>query len=158
SKIFAVPIASAQFYWGLWGHQEWLESTNQNWPKNATEFRQLVKTLTNAQAAKFGIGFEVGNRYAVGNTNLGGQLWPSIYGAPNNGGISGGKWTKDWETDQFKAGVQLARDVFADGSFDPDTTYTTPTADTALQTGRVAFRFSNAINFNNFDAGAVPVH
>jgi len=158
SKIFAVPIASAQFYWGLWGHQEWLENTNQNWPKNATEFRQLLKTLTNAQAAKYGIGFEVGNRYAFGNTNVGGQLWPSMYGAPNNWGIANGKWTKDWETDQFKAGVQLARDVFADGSFDPDTTYTTPTADTAFQTGRVAFRFSNAINFNNFDAGAVPVH
>jgi putative aldouronate transport system substrate-binding protein len=159
NKIFAVPIAQSQFYWGLWGHQEWLESTNHNWPTSADDFRQLLKALTNAQQAKFGIGFEVGNRYAFGNTNVGGQLWPAIYGAPNNWGISSdGKWTKDWETDQFKAGIQLARDIFADGSFDPDTTYTTPTADTALETGRLAFRFSNATNFNNFDAGAVPVH
>ena len=89
-----------------------------------------MKQLTNPQQNKFGIGFEVGNRYAFGNTNVGGQLWPSIHGAPNNWGVSSaGKWTKDWETDQFKSGIQLARDVFADGSFDPSTTYTTPTAD-----------------------------
>ena len=80
-----------------------------------------MKQLTNLQQNKFGIGFEVGNRYAFGNTNVGGQLWPAIYGAPNNWGVSSdGKWTKDWETDQFKAGVQLAHDVFADGSFDPE--------------------------------------
>ena len=32
-------------------------------------------------------GFEVGNRYAFGNTNVGGQLWPAIFGAPNNWGV-----------------------------------------------------------------------
>jgi putative aldouronate transport system substrate-binding protein len=159
NKIFAVPIASAQFYWGLWGHQEVLESHNLAWPKTAAEFRQAMKSLTDPQQNKFGIGFEVGNRYAFGNTNVGGQLWPSLYGAPNNWGVSSsGKWTKDWETDQFKAGVQLARDVWADGSFDPDTTLSTTTADAAFQTGRFAFRFNNAININNYDAGAVPVH
>jgi len=159
SKIFAVPIASCQFYWGLWGHQEVLEANGLSWPKTAAEFRQTMKTLTNPQTPKFGIGMEVGNRYAFGNTNVGGQLWPAIYGAPNNWGVSSaGKWTKDWETDQFKAGVQLARDVWADGSFDPDTTLTTTSADQYFQTGRMAFRFSNAINFNTYDAGAVPVH
>src|SRR6185312_3016965 len=63
NKIFAVPIAQSQFYWGLWGHQEWLEATNHTWPKSADDFRQLLKALTNPQQAKFGIGFEVGNRY-----------------------------------------------------------------------------------------------
>ena len=159
NKIFAVPIAQSQFYWALWGHQEVLEANKLSWPKTAADFRQTMKSLTNAQQAKFGIGFEVGNRYAFGNTNVGGQVWPAIYGAPNNWGISSsGKWTKDWETDQFKAGVQLARDVFADGSFDPDTTYVTQSADAAFQTGRFLFRFSNAINFNTYDAGAVPIH
>jgi putative aldouronate transport system substrate-binding protein len=159
SKIFAVPIAQSQFYWGLWGHQEVLEANKLDWPKSAAEFRQTMKALTNAQQAKFGVGFEVGNRYAFGNTNVGGQLWPAIYGAPNNWGVnSSGKWTKDWETDQFKAGVQLARDVWADGSFDPDTTYNTITADTQFQAQRFAFRFSNALNMANFDAGAVPIH
>jgi putative aldouronate transport system substrate-binding protein len=159
NKIFAVPIASCQFYWGLWGHQEVLEANGLSWPKTAAEFRQTMKTLTNPQTPKFGIGLEVGNRYAFGNTNVGGQLWPAIYGAPNNWGVSSaGKWTKDWETDQFKAGVQLARDVWADGSFDPDTQLTTTSADQYFQTGRMVFRFSNAINFNTYDAGAVPVH
>ena len=159
NKVFAVPIAVSVFYWGLWGHQEVLQANHLDWPKNAAEFRQQMKLLTNAQQAKFGIGFEVGNRYAFGNTNVGGQLWPAIYGAPNNWGVSSaGKWTKDWETDQFKAGIQLAHDVWADGSFDPDTTYTTPTADNAFQAQRFAYRFDSALTVNNYDAGAVPIH
>jgi putative aldouronate transport system substrate-binding protein len=159
NKIFAVPIAQAQFYWGLWGHQEVIEANNLSWPKTAADFRQMMKTLTNAQQAKFGIGFEAGNRYAFGLTNVGGQLWPAIYGAPNNWGVSSaGKWTKDWETDQFKAGVQLARDVWADGSFDPDSNYTTPSAAQAFETGRFAFRFENALSTLDFDAGAAANH
>ncbi len=159
NKIFAVPIAQSQFYWGLWGHQEILEANNLTWPKSAMEFRQQMKQLTDPNQNRYGIGFEVGNRYAFGNTNVGGQLWPAIYAAPNNWGVgSDGKWTKDWETDQFKAGVQLAHDVFADGSFDPSTTYTTPTADDTFDTGKLIYRFSNATNVNHFDDGAVPVH
>jgi putative aldouronate transport system substrate-binding protein len=159
NKIFAVPIAQSQFYWGLWGLQHVLEANNLSWPTSAAQFRQTMKTLTNAQQAKFGIGFELGNRYAFGNTNVGGQLWPALYGAPNNWGVSSaGTWTKDWETDQFKAGVQLAHDVFADGSFDPDTTLNTQSADTNFEAGKYAFRFSNALNFNHYDAGAAPVH
>jgi putative aldouronate transport system substrate-binding protein len=159
NKIFAVPIAQSQFYWGLWGNLGVLEAHNMSWPKTAAEFRQTMKSLTDPQAAKFGIEAEVGNRYAFGNTNVGGQLWPAMYGAPNNWGVSSaGKWTKDWETDQFKQGLQLARDVWADGSFDPDTTLNTISADAAFQTGKGEFRFSNAINMGNYDAGAVPIH
>jgi putative aldouronate transport system substrate-binding protein len=159
NKIFAVPIAQSQFYWALWGRQDLLEANNLSWPKSAADFRAGLKQLTNAQQNKFGIGFELGNRYAYGNTNVGGQLWPALYGAPNNWGVSSdGKWTKDWETDQFKAGVQLARDVFSDGSFDPDTTLNTQSADGAFESGKYAFRFSNALNFNHYDAGAAPVH
>jgi putative aldouronate transport system substrate-binding protein len=159
NKIFAVPIAIAQFYWGLWGHQEILEANNLGWPKSAAEFRQTMKQLTDPQLNKYGIGFEVGNRYAYGNTNVGGQLWPAIFGAPNNWAVSSaGKWTKDWETDQFKAGVQLARDVWADGSIDPNTTYTTPSADDAFEGGQLVFRFTGALNVNHFDTGAVPIH
>jgi putative aldouronate transport system substrate-binding protein len=159
NKIFAVPIAQSQFYWGLWGHQEILDANGLNWPTNAMEFRQQMKQLTDPNSNRYGIGFEVGNRYAFGNTNVGGQIWPAIYGAPNNWGVSSdGKWTKDWETDQFKAGVQLAHDVFADGSFDPSTTYTTPTADDAFDAGKLVYRFSNALNLNHYDDGAVPIH
>jgi putative aldouronate transport system substrate-binding protein len=118
-----------------------------------------MKQLTNLQQNKYGIGLEVGNRYAYGLTNVGGQLWPAIFDAPNNWGVSSdGKWTKDWETDQFKQAVQFARDVWADGSFDPDTNYTTLTADQQFQTGRFTFRFSNALSTANFDAGETPNH
>ena len=159
NKIFAVPIAQSQFYWALWGHQEILDAKGMTWPKTAADFRQQMKALTDQQNNKYGIGFEVGNRYAFGNTNVGGQIWPAIYGAPNNWGVSSdGKWTKDWETDQFKSAIQLAHDVYADGSFFPDTTFTTPTADDAFEAGKFEYRFSNALNVNHYDTGAVPIH
>jgi len=159
NKIFAVPIAQSQFYWGTWGNLLQLQAKNLSWPRTAADFRQAMKATTDPQANQYGIGLEVGNRYAFGNTNVGGQLWPAIYQAPNNWGVSSdGKWTKDWETDQFKAGVQLARDVFADGSFSPDTTLATNTADNGFEAGKFTFRFTNALNVNHYDAGAVPVH
>src|SRR5436190_377498 len=43
NKIFAVPLAQSQFYWGLWGHQEILENNKLSWPKSAAEFRQQMK-------------------------------------------------------------------------------------------------------------------
>ena len=114
--------------------------------------------MTNPQQNKFGIGFEVGNRYAFGNTNVGGQLWPAIDGAPNNWGVSSaGKWTKDWETDQFKrAFSSRATSSPTDHSIRHDLHH----ADCrrCLRIGQVRLPFSNALNVNHFDTGAVPVH
>ncbi|HEU0166482.1 MAG TPA: hypothetical protein VFS62_01810 [Chloroflexota bacterium] len=158
-KIFAVPISQSLFYWALWGHQELLEQNNLNWPTDAASFKNALQKLTVPGQTKFGIGFEVGNRYAFALTNVGGQLWPALQGAPNTWAVDkSGKFTKDYETDQFKAAVQMARDFYAAGVYDPDTSYTTPSADVAFETGRLAFRFDGAIVPNNFDAGEIPNH
>jgi putative aldouronate transport system substrate-binding protein len=153
-KIFGVPVPSSLFYWGLWHRPEMLSAVGSEGPKNADELKRILLGLTKPQANKYGIGFEVGNRYAFGLTNTGGSFWPALYGAPNNWGLSSGKLTKDFETEPFKAGVGLARELFAAGVFDPNTTYTTGTADMAFQGAKFAFRFSNALQVLNFESGA----
>ncbi|GAC1326272.1 MAG: sugar ABC transporter substrate-binding protein [Chloroflexota bacterium] len=153
-KIFGVPVPSSLFYWGLWHRPDLVRGMDAAGPKDADDFKRLLVDATNPQANRFGIGWEVGNRYAFGLTNTGGSFWPALYGAPNNWAMENGAFTKDFETEQFKAGVGLARDVFAAGSFDPNSTLTTGTADMAFQGGRYGFRFCNALNVLNYETGA----
>ena len=140
-KIFGVPIALSVFYWALWVHQNLLEEVGGQMPKSADDFKRMLLELNRPQAGLYGIGFEVGNRYAYSLTTTGGTFFPAIFGAPNNWSESGGKFTKDFETEEFKASVGFARDLFAAGVFDPNTTYTTPTANNAFYGRKLAFRF-----------------
>jgi putative aldouronate transport system substrate-binding protein len=140
-KLLGVPVAQSVFYWALWMHQELLDEMGSAPPTNADDFKRQLVALTKPNAGQYGIGFEVGNRYAFSLTTTGGTFFPAIFGAPNNWGQTGGKFTKDFETEQFKASVGYARDLFAAGVFDPNTTYTTPTARQAFQGRKIAFRF-----------------
>ncbi len=140
-KIFGVPIALPVFYWALWVHQNLLDEVGGQMPANADDFKRMLVQLTRPNAGLYGIGFEVGNRYAYSLTTTGGTFFPSIFGAPNNWAEQGGKFTKDFETQEYKASVGYARDLFAAGVFDPNTTYTTPTASNAFYSRKLAFRF-----------------
>jgi putative aldouronate transport system substrate-binding protein len=71
---------------------------------------------------------------------------------------SSGKFTKDWETDQFKSAVQLVHDVYADGSFDPNPNLNTVSMSQAWMAGRLGFCFFTATATNMFDAGVTPNH
>jgi putative aldouronate transport system substrate-binding protein len=140
-KIFGVPVALSVFYWALWVHKVLLDEVGGQMPRNADEFKRMLLELTRPNAGLYGIGFEVGNRYAFSLTTTGGTFFPAIFGAPNNWSESGGKFTKDFETEEFKASVGYARDLFAAGVFDPNTTYTTPTASNAFYGRKLGFRF-----------------
>jgi putative aldouronate transport system substrate-binding protein len=140
-KIFGVPIALSVFYWALWVHQNLLSEVGGKMPQNADDFKRMLVELTRPNAGLYGVGFEVANRYAFSLTTTGGTFFPAIFGAPNNWGEQGGKFTKDFETEEYKAAVGYARDLFAAGVFDPNTTYTTPTASNAFYGRKLAFRF-----------------
>jgi putative aldouronate transport system substrate-binding protein len=154
-KMFGVPVPSSFFYWGMWQRPDLLAAVGADSPKSADDFKRIILSINKPQSNVYGIGFEVGNRYAFGLTNTGGTFWPALYGAPNNWGFNQatGKFTKDFETDQFKAGVGLAREIFAAGAFDPSTTYTTTTASEAFRASKFAFRFGNALDVQNFEKG-----
>jgi putative aldouronate transport system substrate-binding protein len=140
-KLLGVPVAQSVFYWALWMHQDLLDDIGSPPPASADDFKRQLIALNKPNAGQYGIGFEVGNRYAFSLTTTGGTFFPAIFGAPNNWQQAAGKFTKDFETEQFKAAVGFARDLFAAGVFDPNTTYTTPTARQAFQGRKLAFRF-----------------
>jgi putative aldouronate transport system substrate-binding protein len=140
-KLLGVPVAQSVFYWALWMHQELLDDMGAAPPTSTDDFKRLLVALTKPNAGQYGIGFEVGNRYAFSLTTTGGTFFPALFAAPNNWLQTGGKFTKDFETEQYKAAVGYARDLFAAGVFDPNTTYTTPTARQAFQGRKIAFRF-----------------
>jgi hypothetical protein len=75
--------------------------------------------MTNPQANQWGIG---AGAPAYGLVNGRGdcpQL--AMFGAPNNWSVDGaGNFTKDFETDQFKAALGYVRDLYAAGVFYPD--------------------------------------
>src|SRR5579864_8563632 len=77
-KIFAVPGVFPRFYWGLWGHQNFLESAGLDWPKSGAEFRTALKTLTHPDQMKWGIASGVGSHlaYDLITSNTSGSLWP----------------------------------------------------------------------------------
>lgn len=88
--------------------------------------------MTNAQQNQFGIA-------SAGFFGLGPQTQLlMIFGAPNNWRLdSSGKLVKDYETDQYKAAVGFARDLWSAGVWHPDTrTLTGTTLSTAMRGGQ----------------------
>ena len=140
-KLLGVPVAQSVFYWAYWMHESLLEEAGLAPPSTTDDLKRVLMTLTKPNAGQYGIGFEVGNRYAFSLTTTGGTFLPALFGAPNNWQQAGGKFTKDFESDQYKAAVGFARDLYAAGVFDPNTTYTTPTARAALQGRKIVSRF-----------------
>src|SRR5260370_19159645 len=102
----------------------------------------MVLAVNKPQANVYGIGFEVGNRYAFGLTNTGGSFWPALYGAPKNWAVANGKFTKDFETEQFKAGGGVARANFSPRPFAPNTPSNPSTAHKDIAGPQIAICFS----------------
>src|SRR5260370_37770118 len=103
-------------------------------PTQADEFKKFLVTLTNAQQNHFGLAAST----AFG---LGSQApLLMIFGAPNNWAMDkSGKLIKDFETDEYKATVGFARDLWSAGAWHPDTrTLSGTTLSTALRGGQAA--------------------
>jgi len=82
-------------------------------PKNADDFKRVLQQLNRPKE----------DRYALVGVNIqyNLQVFPSMFGAPNNWAVdSGGKLTKDIETPQYREAVGYIRDLLAAGLYQPD--------------------------------------
>jgi putative aldouronate transport system substrate-binding protein len=85
-------------------------------PKNADDFKRILLALTRPQQDFYGIGGAQGTMMLV-------PTMAAWFGAPNGWKLeTGGKLVKDYETPEFKATVDYARDLFASGVFHPNST------------------------------------
>jgi putative aldouronate transport system substrate-binding protein len=104
-------------------------------PKNADDFKRVLKQLTKESTGRWAIG--------TFQAALSGPFeiawFASLFGAPNNWRMeSGGKLVKDYESAEFKEAVAYVRDLVASGVFYPDSLTTTspPGAMTNLVSGK----------------------
>jgi putative aldouronate transport system substrate-binding protein len=111
--IYGTPQGSTVFFWTPWVHQEMLDQANLGPPTNADEFKKQLQTLTDPDKGLYGIGLQ--STYGITN-----GFFPAMFGAPNNWAVvSGGQFTKDWETDQYRAALGYAHDLYAAGVIHP---------------------------------------
>ncbi|MBV9581842.1 MAG: hypothetical protein JO057_24945 [Chloroflexi bacterium] len=138
NAIYAVPTAYMRFFWMLWAHQEMLDQVGAQLPTTADDFKRVVTQLNNPQAGVWDIGTQSNNAFDIWNTS--GGLYAAMFGAPNQWAESGGKFTRSFETEQFKAAVGYARDLYAAGVYHPNSASNTILqARTDFTAGKFAF-------------------
>jgi putative aldouronate transport system substrate-binding protein len=139
NAIYGVPVPYPLFLWVHWVHQNLLDDEGLARPKNADEYKQLGQHFTQPEQNLAGMGVE--NNVGMGITN--GWL-TGIFGAPNIWALDDktGKLTATVETEQFRAAVGYARDLWNAGIFHPDAMqYNLISARNDFAARRFAFRF-----------------
>jgi putative aldouronate transport system substrate-binding protein len=100
----------------------------------------VLVAITNPSADQWGSG-------ALGTSafNLtAGSPLVSMFNAPNNWKLDANQLTKDFETEEFKAAVAFARDLYVAGVYHPDSvTMTVPQANTNFNGGKFAMYVSS---------------
>ena len=118
NKIYAVPTVRANITGSImFGKGKLLDPVGGLAVKNADDFMRVMKALT-VGGTQWGLGMTAGAPI----NGIPGALtyFLESYGAPNQWRESGGKLTKDWETDEFKAALGFLRDLWAAGVMHPD--------------------------------------
>jgi putative aldouronate transport system substrate-binding protein len=133
-SIYAVPVPRAPFLNAFLVRQDLVDHAQLSAPKSADEFKRFLVGLTNAQQNHFG--FAAATGFGV----LSQAPLLMVFGVPNNWGLDkNGKLIKDFETDEYKAAIGFARDLWAAGAFHPDTrTLNGTTLSTALRGDQAA--------------------
>jgi putative aldouronate transport system substrate-binding protein len=131
-SIYGVPVPRAPFLNAFLVRQDLVDQAQLQLPTSADEFKTFLVTLTKAQQNQFGIA-------SAGFFGLSPQSpLLMVFGAPNNWRLDpSGKLIKDYESDEYRAAVGFARDLWSAGAWHPDTkTLTGTTLSTALRGGQ----------------------
>jgi putative aldouronate transport system substrate-binding protein len=117
NAIYGIPCANSLFLWVHWVHHELLDAEGLTDPSNADEYRQLALRFTRPDQNLWGLGVE--NNNGLGMTN---GWMTGIFGAPNGWALDdrSGNLTYTAETQQYKAAVAYARDLWAAGAYHPN--------------------------------------
>jgi putative aldouronate transport system substrate-binding protein len=119
NKIFAVPVVRTSISASImFGKGKVLETANALRFTNADDFMQKMKQLTAPGAQQWGVGFTSGA--AASGVPPFATWFLESFGAPNVWREAGGKLTKDWETEEFKAAIGFVRSLWAAGVVHPD--------------------------------------
>ncbi|MBV9599899.1 MAG: hypothetical protein JOZ87_23995 [Chloroflexi bacterium] len=138
NTIYGIPCANSLFLWVHWMHQDLLDADGLKPPRNADEYKQLAVHFTRPDQNLYGLGAE--SSVGMGMTN---GWMTGIFGAPNGWVLdkNTGKLTYTLETDQYRAAVAYARDLWAAGAYTPNALqYNLVSARNDMAAQRFAFR------------------
>ena len=120
-KIYAVPIARPPIGTVMMFRPDLFEKAGapiDKAPKNADDFKRLLQAVTRPQDNQYGIAAGAASYFALTPNSA----FSAIFRVPNNWKLdSSGKLIKDVETDEFKAAVGFARDLWQAGVWHPNT-------------------------------------
>lgn len=141
-KLYAVPSARAPIGTALAYRKDLFDQAGiqmDKAPKNADDFKRILQALTRPDQNQWGIA-------AGGTSSFGlnsGSAFLAVFRTPNNWKLdSTGKLIKDYETDEFKAAVSFARDLWSAGVYHPNTPTYGSTGNTDYAAGRFAVQVS----------------
>src|SRR5262249_18755779 len=91
-------------------------------PRNADDFKRMLRQVTRPQAGQWGYGSYVlpttGSAFDI---IVNGGLFTRMFHAPNQWRLQDGKLTNARETNEFEAAVAYVRDLWSAGLFSPET-------------------------------------
>ncbi len=137
-KIYAIPSARPPIGTVMMYRSDLFEKAGikiNNAPANADEFKRMLQAVTRPQENQWGIAAG-GTSYFALNT---GNVFLGIFKVPTNWRMdAGGKLTKDFETEEYKAAIGYARDLWTAGVWHPNTPTYGGTANYDFAAGKFA--------------------
>ena len=119
NSIYGIPLPrpSVDNIWFI--NQTRFNDLGLTQPKNKDDFKRVLMALTRPQMNQYGLGDSsptLGLALGRGDCPM-----AAMFGVPNNWSVdASGKFTKDFETEQFKAALDYVRDLYASGVYFPD--------------------------------------
>jgi putative aldouronate transport system substrate-binding protein len=132
--IYAVPVPRAPFLNAFLVRQDLIDQAQVDAPKSADDFKKYLMAVTRPQQNQFGLAAATPPAFGLGSQ----APLLMIFGAPNSWALDkSGKLIKDFETNEYKAAVGFARDLWSAGVYHPDTrSLNGTTLSTALRGGQ----------------------
>ena len=120
NSIYGIPLPrpSLDNVWFI--NQTRFDALGLTQPKNSDDFKRVLMALTRPQLNQYGLG-DSSSTLGLALGGRGDCPMAAMFGVPNNWAVdSSGKFTKDFETEQFKAALGYVRELYTLGVYNPD--------------------------------------
>lgn len=148
--IYAVPIPRAATGFVMYRNMARMAEVGDTQPRTPDDYKKMLQQLTNPSANKWALGATGGTGSQIGPLNL--STFAQMFSVPNNWRQdAGGKLTRSIETDEFRAALGFARDIWAAGFYHPNSlTYTNVSSRGDFVAGRFAMLEGAWANYNGW--------
>jgi putative aldouronate transport system substrate-binding protein len=136
-SIYGIPIVRPYFNWVWYINQTLLDGIGAGQPTSADDFKRILQEFTRPQSNQWGIA-GIAPAFGLQTSGRGDSPQAAMFNVPNNWVVdANGTFTKDIETEQFRAALGYVRDLYSAGVFYPDATLSTTSLKTNFLAGKV---------------------